>query len=372
MNTIEKIKKEVKEKKKEADNAYARSDLNRLEGNKRLEIHYKKLGDKLTQDAINLLKRIKILEKSAEQQRNIAHNLDRASHDPKFREELRKSLTQTRKSRGSTSSSRSGTIKRGKEKMPTQGIKLEELSSREPPSEIIADLTPAELEELQELELELEKQKKLTPDEKELQELELEKQKKLTPDERELQELELELEELENLEKEEGGPSETSEADKLLRQGFNFREMMDDSERRLQETNRMLEKNKQEIYKLNEQAKKLSKETGIPYDDKAVLNELERRSTTTELQVCSPRPLGRPPLDNLTRLKLYIKSLLASIGCSMGGERKTRKYKKYKNKTKKYKKDKKDKIHKRHKRDKKHTNKYYKKHKKHKRYTKKN
>jgi len=366
MNTIEKIKKEVKEKKKEADNAYARSDLNRLEGNKRLEIHYKKLGDKLTQDAINLLKRVKFLEKSAEQQRNIAHNLDRASHDPKFREELRKSLTQTRKSRGSTSSSRSGTIKRGKEKMPTQGIKLEELSSREPPSEIIADLTPAELEELQELELELEK---LTPDEKELQELELEKQKKLTPDERELQELELELEEFEELEKDIGGPSGTSEADKLLQQGFNFRKMMDDSEKSLQETNRMLEKQKQEIYELNEQAKKLSKETGIPYDDKAVLNELERRSSTTELQVCSPRPLGRPPLDNLTRLKLYIKSLLASIGCSMGGERKTRKYKKYKTKTKKYKKDKKDK---RHKRDKKYTNKYYKKHKKHKRYTKKN
>lgn len=351
MDSIQKLKKDIFKKKQEADNFYARSDLNRLEGNKRLENFYKKQGDKSRQDAINLLKRVKILEKSAEQKRNIAHNLDRASHDPKFREELRKSLTQTRKSRGSTStsSSRSGTIKRGKEKMPTQGIKLEELSSGEPPSEIIADLSPEELEELQELE-------------------ELEKQKELTPDEKELEELELELE-LEDLEKDIGGPSGTSEADKLLQQGFNFRKMMDDSEKSLQETNRMLEKQKQEIYELNEQAKKLSKETGIPYDDKAVLNELERRSSTTELQVCSPRPLGRPPLDNLTRLKLYIKSLLASIGCSMGGERKTRKYKKYKNKTKKYKKDK---IHKRHKRDKKHTNKYYKKHKKHKRYTKKN
>ena len=374
MNPSEKIKKEAMEKKKEADDAYARSDLNRLQLNKQLENYYKKKGDKLTQEAIALLRRSKILEKgekyaSEEHKKQVAHNLHRASQDPEFARELQRNLEQARKSRKSkpSRSSRSGTIKRGKERMSTEGIKLEELPSTKPPREIIADLSPGEIQ-----------QEELTPQQlKELEDLELElefkelppgeiQQDELTPEE--LEDLELELE-LGDLEKDLGGPSGTSEADKLLHQGSYLREMMDDSNKRLQESNEMLKKQKQEIYELNKQAEKLSKETGIPYDGSAVINELERRSNSSELQVCSPRPLGRPPVDNLTKLKLYIKSLLASLGCTWGGERKTRKYKKYKNKTKKYKKDKK---HKRDKRDKKHTNKYYKKHKKHKRYTKKN
>jgi hypothetical protein len=387
MNPSEKIKKEAMEKKKEADDAYARSDLNRLELNKQLENYYKKKGDKLTQEAIALLRRSKILEKSEkyaseEHKKQVAHNLRRASQDPEFAREFQRNLEQARKSRKSkpSRSPRSGTIKRGKEKMSTEGIKLEELPSTKPPREIIADLSPGEiqqeeltpeqltpeqLKELEDLELEL-KLEELTPGEIQQEELTPEQ---LTPEQlKELEDLELELE-LKHLEKDIGGPSGTSEADKLLHQGSYLREMMDDSNKRLQESNEMLKKQKQEIYELNKQAEKLSKETGIPYDGTAVINELERRSNTSELQVCSPRPLGRPPVDNLTKLKLYIKSLLASLGCTWGGERKTRKYKKYKNKTKKYKKDKK---HKRDKRNKKHTNKHYKKHKKHKRHTKKN
>lgn len=137
-------------------------------------------------------------------------------------------------------------------------------------------------------------------------------------------------EELERLEREMGGPSSSSDASSVhptLAYGHHLHDMAQEMRDRLATSEQITRELERELAERNEEVRRIGQEYGINVD---------------ELVECPPSgqqvvpPIGPPPAQP-SNLKKWLKKLWQSINCAgPQGGKKTRKHKKYRKRTKKY------------------------------------